>query len=130
MPHQIVDGHRSVWKSKADMTTFLVNANFSSPSSSFMTLKTFVAERLSMDPPFSKYVLMSFAKILAKSCAVYSVSFFSMSFLLLSVEAEAGYPGSKTLTGDKAKLPSVADCGPSYLVYKKHQLNVSFVLNN
>lgn len=37
---------------------------------------------------------------------------------LLSLEAEAGYPGSKTLTGDKAKLPSVADCGPSYLVYK------------
>lgn len=50
------------------------------------------------------------------SCVFGQFLFYVVS--LLSLEAEAGYPGSKTLTGDKAKLPSVADCDPSYLIYK------------
>lgn len=68
---------------------------------------------------------MSFAKILTKSCVVYSVIFFSVSFFPF-LEAEARYPGSKILTDDKAKLPSVADYGPSYLVYNKSFIRRSF----
>lgn len=34
------------------------------------------------------------------------------------VEAEAGYLGPKAMTGNEARLQCVADCDPSYLVYK------------
>lgn len=41
-------------------------------------------------------------------------------------EAEAGYLGPKAMTANEARLQCVADCDPSYLVYKIIRNRISF----
>ncbi|HBX25376.1 MAG TPA: hypothetical protein DEF61_03840 [Firmicutes bacterium] len=67
VPHQIVEGHRFGMEIEGGHDDIFGERKLLFLVFIVMILKTFVAERLSMDPPFSKYTLMSFAKILAKS---------------------------------------------------------------